>query len=80
MSPLVNLQLSDGRVVRGLVDGLVEKPGAQGRLRLAIANAELGLPTGLPEPIAGHVTVRGPTSECSHWVLDLRGAEVIRVD
>lgn len=75
------LKLADGTFVTGFVAGeygrgLLPRAGGFGRLRLAIANAEEGFPTGLVEPAPGCATLFvGDALDAV--VVDLRGAEVL---
>ncbi len=77
------IQLADGRAVVGPVQGcggVVERRGGFGRIRVAIVNAEEGLPTGLYEPRPGYARVYPDYSAQGQGEpvdVDLRGAEVL---
>lgn len=77
--PKFTIRLTSQELVTGAVatyDGhFLPSYGGAGRLRLAIANAEEGLPTGLIEPAPGQALLVVP----EHGLIrvDLRGAEVV---
>jgi hypothetical protein len=79
-APKFTLRLPAKEIVTGAIalptGGYLSDFGGRGRLRLAIANAELGLPTGLHEPEPGVVLVVSPEQKLVRRV-NLRGAEVV---
>lgn len=66
---VITILLADGRYITGAVHGsggLIAGPNAADRIRVAIAHASAGQPTGICEPRPGHALVYQKPDDLDH--------------